>query len=156
MGKKFWILQSIPLARSKQMFAPTFACVLQLAVQIRQYEPQRSFCLFLDNLFLNLPVAKALLALDISCMGTTRKNATGIPPELIEWKERRHSLVWNSVIARIVDSVLCFVWQDNNAVLGITTAYNMTDTVLRLRNRPKITSTNAAIVRPVFGDAVQK
>jgi hypothetical protein len=32
IGKKFWILQSIPLARSKQMFAPTFACVLQLAI----------------------------------------------------------------------------------------------------------------------------
>src|SRR6266850_5854156 len=46
---------------------------------------------------------------------------------------------------------LCFVWQDNNAVLGLTTAYNLEDLVVRYRKRLSKTSTSAAIVRPVFG-----
>ena len=36
--------------------------------------------------------------------------------------------------------------------MGITTAYNLTDTVIRTRKRPSSTSTSASITRPVFGD----
>jgi hypothetical protein len=61
------------------------------------------------------------------------------------------------MLAEIVDLTLCFLWQDNNAVLGITTAYTVkNNTVLRLRNRPSPTSTNARIVRPVFGEETSK
>jgi hypothetical protein len=56
----------------------------------------------------------------------------------------------------IVNNVACFLWQDNNAVLGITTAFPLHATVLRERKRPSLTSRNARIVRPVFGDAVKK
>ena len=34
----------------------------------------------------------------------------------------------------------------------MTTAYNLTDEVIRARKRPSATSTSAAITRPVFGD----
>ena len=88
-------------------------------------------------------------------MGTTRKNAKGILLQLITLKEHNRALVWNSCINIIVNSVLCFLWQDNNAVLGITTAYSLHVLVkrmrTRLRTRPSITSTNAHIVLPVFG-----
>jgi Transposase IS4 len=90
-------------------------------------------------------------------MGTTRKNATGIPTCLIDLKQHNRGLVWNSMLAEIVNLTLCFLWQDNNAVLGITTAYCLrNETINRLRKRPSPTSTNARIVRPVFGEETSK
>ena len=38
----------------------------------------------------------------------------------------------------------------------MTTAYNLTDTVIRPRKRPSATSTSASITRPVFGDSPRK
>jgi Transposase IS4 len=52
---------------------PTFALVLRLADQLPK---QFQYYIYLDNLFLNLPVAQCLLAMGIQCMGTTRKKAT--------------------------------------------------------------------------------
>ncbi len=59
--------------------ALTFALVIHLAQRLRQMHSTRVFCFFLDNLFLNVNIAQALLALRICCIGTTRKNAQGIP-----------------------------------------------------------------------------
>ena len=89
-------------------------------------------------------------------MGTTRKNAKGIPKQLLDLKEHNRALVWNSCISILVNSVLCFLWQDNNAMLGITTAYSLHVLIKRLRTRPSTTSTNADIVLPVFGDLKKK
>jgi hypothetical protein len=137
--------------------SPTFALVIRLAERLRKLHPERVFCFYLDNLFLNVNVAQALLALNICCTGTTRKNAQGIPSWLIDLKKHNRGLVWNSMLAEVVDLTLCFLWQDNNAVLGITTAYCLkNETILRLRKRPSPTSTNARIVRPVFGNATSK
>jgi Transposase IS4 len=41
-------------------------------------------------------------------------------------------------------------------MLEITTAYSLSERTLRERRRSALTSTNARIVRPVFGDAVKK
>jgi hypothetical protein len=52
-----------------------------------------------------------------------------------------------------VDAEFCL--QDNNIILGIATAFSIhkeEDSVERLRKRPKSTSINARIIRPVFGD----
>jgi Transposase IS4 len=38
----------------------------------------------------------------------------------------------------------------------LTTAYNLTDTVIRPRNRPSSTSTSASITRPIFGPSPRK
>jgi hypothetical protein len=101
----------------------------------------------LDNLFLNVDVACALLVLNIACCGTTRKNAAGFPSDLIKIKNHNRLYLWDSCIAHIVKDVLCFVWQDNNAVLGLTTAHSLhraeEDTIIRNRKRPKPTSANA-------------
>ncbi len=113
------------------------------------------FVLILDNLFLNLEVAQALLQLSIACCGTTRKNAVGIPSELLLIKEKNRLYLWDSCIAMIRKRVLCFFWQDNNPVLSLTTAYSLHkegDIIIRNRKRPKLTSTNASITRKVFGD----
>jgi hypothetical protein len=89
--------------------APTFALILRLAQRLRQIHPTRVFCFFLDNLFLNINVSQALLALQICYTGTTRKNAQGIPDWLIKLKQHNRGLVWNSTFAEVVDSTLCFL-----------------------------------------------
>jgi len=150
------VKQRVPKGPDTVRLAPTFALIIRLATRLRRIHPERIFCLFLDNLFLNLNVSHALLALDICCTGTTRKNASGIPSWLIELKEKNRSLVWNSTLAETVGYSLCFLWQDNNAVLGITTAYSLKETIEKLRKRPSLTSTNARIVRPVFGEEHSK
>jgi Transposase IS4 len=115
---------------------------------------------YLDNLFTNVPLAKELLNLNVGMTGTTRKNALGFPRWLVKLKEQGRSrgkaMEWGAMRAEVVEGVLCFAWQDNNTMLGITTAYSPDDLVVRTRKRPAETSTNAAIVRPVFGDEYTK
>ena len=155
--KKQGLLVDLPIPFRPVRLASTFATVIRLAQQLR-IDPvfPRVHCLFLDNLFLNQDVCLTLLALNIACMGTTRKNAIGISPKLITMKQQNRGLVWNSASAEIKEGVLQFLWQDNNTVLGMTTAYSLHQTIWRERKRPALTSTNAHIVRPVFGDAVKK
>jgi Transposase IS4 len=121
---------------------------------------KRVFVLVLDNLFLNINVARALLVLNIITYGIIRKNAAGFPFNLIKIKDYNRLYLWDSCIAYIVENIFYFVWQDNNAVLGLTTAYSLhrseEDTIIRNRKRPKPTSINARITRPIFGDLPRK
>jgi hypothetical protein len=89
--------------------APTFAVVLVIARLLREVYPDQPFHFFLDNLFLNVPVARALLFLSILCIGTTRKNALGFPDWLVNIKNKNTALVWNSVYAQVVKGVLYFL-----------------------------------------------
>jgi len=138
--------------RSRQnTMADTQALVISLAKSLPNSAAQ-DYILYLDNLFTNGLLAKALRELDIGVMGTTRVKALDLPPELIQLKQAKEPLKWGYLKIIIVDNILYFLWQDNNRVLGITTAYNLTDTVIRTRKRPSSTSTSASITRPVFGD----
>ena len=151
------VQQKVPQGPTSVHLAPTFALVIRLAEHLHEQHSNRVFCLFLDNLFLNINVSHALLALNICCTGTTRKNALGFPQWLIKLKEYNRGLVWNSTLAQVEGYTLCFLWQDNNAVLGMTTAFRLKDeTIWSYRKRPAPTSTNAHILRPVFGDLVRK
>ena len=131
--------------------APTFALVLRLAEQLPK---QFKFCIYLDNLFLNLPVAQCLLSMGIYCMGTTRKKAAEFPLHLQSYFDNNNELLWDSTIAEVVDdNTLCFIWQDNKAVGAISTAHSLhrvEDKVQRTRKCPKINSENQRILRPVF------
>jgi hypothetical protein len=93
-------------------------------------------------------------------MGTTRATALGLPVGLSQLKQAKISLVWGHLETAIANrgprGVQCFLWQDNNRVLGMTTAYSLMDTVIRPRKRPGTTSTSAAITRPIFGDSPVK
>jgi hypothetical protein len=73
------VKQRVPQGPDIIRLAPTFALIIRLATRLRRIHSERVFCLFLDNLFLNINVSHALLALDICYIGTTRKNASGIP-----------------------------------------------------------------------------
>jgi hypothetical protein len=61
------------------VLAPTFALVLRLASRL---PTGQRFCIYLDNLFLNVPVAQCLLAMGIYYIRTTRKKAAGVPIRL--------------------------------------------------------------------------
>jgi len=74
--------------KKRASLAPTYALVLRLAQQL----PKLEFCIYLDNLFLNLPVAQCLLAMGIYCMGTTRKKALGFPSNLQGYLENNSEL----------------------------------------------------------------
>jgi hypothetical protein len=69
---QYWARLTLKGLKSIEL-APTFALVIRLAERLRKIHPNRVFCLFLDNLFLNVPVAQALLALNICCTGITGK-----------------------------------------------------------------------------------
>ena len=132
--------------------------LLYLCEQIRQFYPMRQFLVFLDNLFLNINFAHCLYAIGFSVMGTTRKNAASLPESLIdilakdkkakkeakeEAKPKKLQIVYNSVMAVIVERCLAFLWQDNNTVVAITTAHSLhrpEDRVQRVRKRPSGTS----------------
>jgi len=51
---------------------------------------------------------------------------------------------------------LIFCWQNNNAVIGITTAFKVDDYIIRIKKRLKAISINIDITRPVFGDLYRK
>jgi len=132
------------------LLAPTFALVLRLASQL----PKERFCIYLDNLFLNVPVAQCLLAMGIYCMGITRKKAAGVPLRLQSYLDNNSELLWDSTIAEVVDNnTNCFVWQDNKPVVAISTAHSLhrpEDRIQRTRRCPKISSENQRILNPVF------
>ena len=108
IGKRDWKYQ-IDSKGTTASFAPTFAVIIYLA-QLLTASFNRVFVLVLDNLFLNVEVAQALLVLNIASCGTTRKNASGFPSDLIKIKEHNRLYLWDSCIARVVEDILCFMW----------------------------------------------
>ena len=123
--------------------------------------PVRQFLVFLDNPFLNINIAHCLFAISFGVMGTTRKNAAGLPESLIdvlakdkkahrEAKEEQNSkklqLAYNLVMAVIIQKCLAFLWQDNITVVAITTAHSLhrpDDRVQSVRKCLSGTSANA-------------
>jgi hypothetical protein len=139
------------------LLTDTFQVLVTLCQQLINRFPHQNYVAFLDNLFLNVLVAHALLKIGVGVMGTTRKNANGLPERFLKLKELEQPLLYGGNICTMVGETLCFAWQDNKIVLCITTTFSLNDGgpdwVLRTRRRPKESSTNAAITRPIFGSA---
>jgi hypothetical protein len=99
--------------------------------------------------------------MEIGACGTIRPHAAGadFPILMKQLKQYASHVPYNTICAIPVGNVLCFAWQDNNIVLGLSTIHTVnkdSDLIERMRRRPKKTSTNAAIVRPIFGDETRK
>jgi hypothetical protein len=92
-------------------------------------------------------------------MGTTRPHKE-FPPSLKELKERFSTkLEWNTLVAKVVDNILCLAWQDNNIVLALSNIHTVDRTEdfrEKVRKRPAKTSTNGRIVRQIFADEPTK
>ena len=139
--------------------APTYQVPIVLMERLVSRYPYTNCVVFLDNLFLTIDVAHVLLQMHIGVMGTTRSNYTNIPPLLKDVNRLNHILIYGGLLLIQCCWVLCFAWQDNNIVLGITTAHSMhraEDFIVRERWRPKDSATNAIIAHKVFKDEKKK
>ena len=72
------------------LLAATFQVPVRLCQKLRNRYSAQEYTVFLDNLFLNVPVAHALLYLRIGVMGTTRKNAAGFRNSLVLKNTKHH------------------------------------------------------------------
>ena len=122
----------------------------QISCDLRTQLRAIFYILYLDNLFINILLVNALRQLDIEIMRIMQVNALELSLSLIQLKHAKESLKWEYLKTVIVDNILYFLWQDNNQILSITTAYNLTDMVIRSRKRPSSTHTSASITWPVF------
>jgi hypothetical protein len=75
--------------------------------------------LILNNLFLNINIARALLVLNVIIYGIIRKNVTGFPPDLIKIKDYNRLYLWDFCITRVIENVICFIWQDVTSLAGL-------------------------------------
>jgi hypothetical protein len=121
--------------------------------------PSKTYTVYLDNYFTSVNLFKILRDRGIGACGTTRARNKDIPPLIQYLKEKDLKLPWNTLCAIPKDDVLCFAWQDNNIVIGLTTVHTVNqaeDLVKRQRRRPGEKSTSASTTRPVFGDKPTK
>jgi hypothetical protein len=130
---------------------PTGCLVRALALSL----PRRHLTIYLDNYFTSIPLFAELRACNFGAVGTIRPY-NEFPYGLAELKNRfATKLEWNTLLAAVVDEVLCLAWQDNNIVLGLSNIHTVDkadDFIEKARKRPAKTSTNGRIVRKVFGD----
>ena len=103
---------------------------------------------FLDNLFVDVKLARALLTIDIGICGTTRKNTPGIPPILLAIQHRFSRLLPNNrAVSCIVDGLVNITtWKDEhrqNTVTAISTVHRPTDRQQVLRKSKPLHATRA-------------
>lgn len=129
---------------------PTGCLVRSLALSL----PRRFVTIYLDNYFISVPLFVELRACNFGAVSTTRPYKE-FPQYLAELKNRFASkLEWNTLLAAVVQGILCLAWQDNNIVLGLSNIHivdKAEDFREKARRRPAKTSTNGRIVRKVFG-----
>jgi hypothetical protein len=117
---------------------------------------ERRYDLYMDNFFTTLPVITQLRELDVGMCGTTR-SGNGFPPLLLKLKnEASNQWAYNSLAAIEKENTLCLAWQDNNVVIALSNLHTPKETVLRVRNQPRQTSTNGALARRAFQGEPQK
>ncbi|KAG7004901.1 hypothetical protein G7Y79_00022g051220 [Physcia stellaris] len=106
----------------------TKGAVYTLCERVTRNLRHHHFVCFIDNLFTNSHLVRALLTLNVGICGTVRGNAMGIPQELKEIAAAKKSqLDLGQWIYRVVDGLVnCFVWRDperDHVVSFATTAY---------------------------------
>jgi hypothetical protein len=151
-------LQPVPFNTVR--LAETYQVPIRLMEKLVSRHSHTKWLLFLDNLFLTIDVAHVLLVMGIGVMGTTRKTSTNMPHLLQKVKDINTALLYGGLLMIQWGWVLCFAWQDNNTVLGITTSYSLhrakEDFIIKDKWRPKETSTNYHIAKSVFGSEKRK
>jgi len=113
----------------------------------------------MDNYFTSVPLFTELRACNFGAVGTIRPHKE-FPDELIKIKTQYAiKLEWNTLLAIVVQDVLCLAWQDNNIVLALSNIHTVNRTEdfhEKVRRRPAKTSTNRRIIRYVFVDKPTK
>jgi hypothetical protein len=117
----------------------------------------RYWVVYLDNLYTSVPLL-ARLRHDFKTggCGTSRPSTAGFPTELKiptsdvgkhEYHSSKKKVLLHSIFQLAVGFLL---WIDNAPVSMMTTVYDLSKTVLRLRNKPGKKSTNAKAAREAF------
>jgi hypothetical protein len=116
--------------------------------------PRNLITIYINNYFTSVPLFQSLQSHSYGTVGTTRPHKR-FPQALSKLKKDGSKLEWNTLLAQVIDNILCLAWQDNNIVLALSTVYtvhNATDFITRQRRRPAKTSTSGRIVRRAFRD----
>ena len=124
---------------------------------VKQLPHSKTFHVYMDNYFSNIPLFKYMRDNGIGACGTVRTNSAKFPKELKVGKTL--SLDWNTLSGKVIDNVLATLWIDNGPVTMLTTIHEICGDewkVIRNRRRPRETSSNANTVRQVFGNAPRK
>ena len=111
---------------------PTKALVYVLYSRITQAFRDQQFVYYMDNLFGDPHLARALLTCNIGCCGTVRKQASGIPPILVAIiAQKKCMLAPDQIISRTVDNLVNIsLWRDHlrqNTVIFISTVHSPDD-----------------------------
>ena len=118
------------------------------------------YCLYMDNLFTTPALLRLLRDREIGGVGTVRSNAKNLPREIAIRGKKNTAHNWNELgsIQCENGNVLALVWIDKAPVQMLTIVHvvSHSDTVDRLRRRPRLTSTNGPRVREVFGSQARK
>jgi hypothetical protein len=106
-----------------------------------------------------MPLFSELRACKFGAVGTTRLHKL-FPSDLLAIKNRfAKKLEWNTLLAIVVQDILCLAWQDNSIVLALSNIHTVDkaeDFRVKERRRPAKTSINGRIVRDVFGNLLIK
>jgi hypothetical protein len=150
-----WIWSSREKGLQDILYRPGLTNTGCLVRQLVLSLPRSHLTVYLDNYFTSIPLFTELRACNYGAVGTTRPHKE-FPDKLVKIKTQfATKLEWNTLLAAVVEDVLCLAWQDNNIVLALSnihTVNRVEDFRERQRKRPAKTSTNGRIVRKVFGD----
>jgi len=138
---------------------PTGSAIFQLCCSLEAPADHR-YIVYMDNAFTTIPLLRLLRSNSIGTCGTTRLNSADLP---IEMKSDLKQ-VWNTLDGCVVkptesgcsDDVLCIRWEDSNIVRFLTTVHPWNEVTLKLRRKPRTTSTNATAIRRIFGESERK
>jgi hypothetical protein len=154
-----WTWSSREKGLQKMTLHPTLTNTGSLVQNLALSLPRRYLTIYLDNYFTSVPLFSELRACKFGAVGTTRPHKL-FPPELSAIKNRfATKLEWNTLLAAVVQDVLCLAWQDNSIVLALSNIHTVDkaeDWRVKERKRPAKTSTNGRIVREVFGEMLIK
>jgi hypothetical protein len=137
----------------------TQAVALHLISRLPKPSLGYSYHVFLNNLFISTRMVKYARSLGIAITGTCRENG-GVIQELLDLKkgDKKDVIPWGSTYSMPTQNGLVYYirWKDQAFVLIISSAMSGDEKVLRLRKRPKETSSKAKTAREPFGDNVIK
>jgi hypothetical protein len=114
---------------------------------------------FLDNLFVSTRIVEYARSQGVGITGTCRDNG-GVIQELLDLKkeDRKDVIKWGMTYSMPIENgQVCQVgWKDQAFVLMMSSVLSGDERVIRLRKRPKETSSKAKISRQPFGNKPEK
>jgi Transposase IS4 len=138
----------------------TQAVVLHLIKRLPKPPKGSGYHVYLDNLFVSTRMVEYARSQGVGITGTCRDTG-GVIQELLDLKKKDKSDVieWGTTYSMPIENgLVCHVgWKDQAFVLIMSSVLSGDQRVLRLRKRPKETSSKAKTARVPFGkDAVKE